>query len=95
MELVVGSKVLLKKSMLGEKVGSMGFVFTTYPDFDDSSKEGVQVIFSGGGYDGFSQEEQELYLQDMGVDPRYSQYNFRNVNWVYADWRKKYWNFYE
>lgn len=95
MELSVGSKVILLRDMLGEKVGSIGFVFDTYPDFSDSSKEGVQVVFQGGGYDGFSQEEQELYLQDIGVNPRYSQYVFRNVNWVYADWRKGYWSFNE
>jgi hypothetical protein len=95
MDLSVGSKVILLREMLNEKVGSQGIVFEIYPDFDNSSKTGVQVIFQGGNYCGFSAEEQELFFEDRGVDSRYQCYNFRNVNWVYADYRKGYWKFNE
>jgi hypothetical protein len=95
MELTVGSRVILKREMLGERVGSVGFVFTIYPDFDDASKDGVQVIFQGGGYDGFSQEEQELYLDDRGVDSRYSMYEFKSVGQVEKDFRNQHWKFHD
>ena len=93
MELTVGSRVVLLREMLGEKVGSIGFVFEAYPDFDDSSKVGVQVIFQGGGYDGFSAEEQDLYLENLGADSRYCMYEFNSVNRVSADFRNGYWRF--
>ena len=93
MELTIGSKVILTRAMLNEQVGSIGFVFSEYPDFDDDSKIGVQIIFQNGSFDGFSDEEQHLYLEDLGVDSRYQCYEFNNVNQVDRDFRKGYWSF--
>lgn len=95
MDLVIGSKVVLLKDMLGEHGGSVGYVFNVYQDFDNPEKQGVQVIFSGGGYDGFSQKEQMLYLEYIADDPRYSMYEFKNVLRVEKDFRNGYWKFYE
>jgi len=95
MELTIGSRVVLLRNMLGEHGGSVGYVCNVYRDFDNPSKQGVQVIFSGGGFDGFSQREQELYLEHRGDDPRYSTYNFKNVLQVEKDFRNGLWKFYE
>ena len=92
MDLVVGSKVLLKKSMMNEKEGSVGYAFSEYDDFDGLGT-GVQIIFQNGSLDGFSVKEQNLYLENLGVDQRFSMYDFKNVNQVYSDWRKGYWRF--
>jgi hypothetical protein len=92
MELTVGSKVILLRSMLGEPIGSIGYVFSTYADFDDAGT-GAQIIFQNAGLDGFSVKEQELYLEFVENDPRYSCYDFKNVNQVDRDFRAGYWEF--
>lgn len=92
-DLVVGQKVILKKSMLGEHVGSVGYVYETYHDFDDSNCRGASIIFMGGGYDGFSVEEQNLYLEIGDVDQRYSMYEFQDINRVWRDYKNGYWKF--
>lgn len=93
MELTIGSKVILLREMLGEKVGSIGYVYETYPDFDESGCTGVSIIFSCGGYGGFSAKEQDTYLEFVCDDPRYSMYKFKNVNQVYRDFQRGYWRF--
>jgi len=90
---LIGMKVILKRRMLGENVGAIGYVFNEYPDFDDPEKLGVQVIFEKGGFDGFSVEEQNLYLEFKEIDARYSGYKFVNVSCVIIDYRNGYWNF--
>jgi hypothetical protein len=92
---LIGMKVRLKKAMLGNPVGEVGYVFSQYPDFDDSSKLGIQIIFPNGEYDGFSVDEQRLYIETLFIDPRYSSYEFSNVMRVWRDYQNKYWRFYE
>lgn len=91
--LVVGQKVVLKKSMLGEPIGSVGYVYETYRDFDNPNLCGASIIYMKGGYDGFSAEEQSLYLEIGDVDQRYSMYEFKNVNQVRRDYKNGYWKF--
>lgn len=91
--LVVGQTVYLKKAMLGEPIGSKGYVYETYEDFDDPQKNAVSIIFSRGSYDGFSVKEQELFLEVGRVDQRYTMYDFKNVNQVYKDHQNGYWQF--
>lgn len=91
--LVVGQEVTLKKAMLGEPVGSKGYVYEVYRDFDETEKDAVSIIFRNGGYDGFSVKEQELFLEIGRVDQRYTMYDFKNVNQVYKDHRNGYWQF--
>lgn len=91
--LVVGQKVLLAKAMLGEPVGSIGYVYEEYTDFDGSENNAVSIIFMNGGYDGFSVKEQELFLMPLEVDSRYTMYEFRNVNQLYRDYKNGYWKF--
>lgn len=91
--LVVGQEVTLRKAMLGEPVGSKGYVYDVYQDFDEPEKDAVSIIFSNGGYDGFFIKEQELFLEVGRVDQRYTMYQFKNVNQVYKDFQHGYWKF--
>ena len=90
---MIGQKVTLKISMLGNPAGAIGFVFDEYQDFDGSSVSGKQIIFANGQYDGFSAEEQELYL-DMGeVVPEYSMFRFKHVMQVSQEYHDGFWTF--
>ena len=91
--LVVGQRVILNREMLGEHVGSIGYVYEEYTDFDGSENSAVSIIFMNGGFDGFSAKEQELFLTPMEVDSRYTMYEFKNVNQVYRDYKNGYWKF--
>ena len=91
--LVVGQEVYLKREMLGEPIGSKGFVYEVYQDFDNPKLDAVSIIFEDGGHDGFSFEEQKLFLEVGRVDSRYSRYEFKTVNQVWKDYRDGYWQF--
>ncbi len=93
MKLKIGSKVILLRDMLGEKSGSVGYVYEMYPHPEETDRFGVSVIFSCGGYDGFSPMEQDLFLEYLSDDPHYSNYVFRNVMQVYRDFQHDYWRF--
>lgn len=95
MELYVGSKVILLRNIMNEKTGSVGYVFELYPDFDDNKKFGAQLIFQNGSLSGFSANEQDFCFSFVGHDPRYSTYNFKNMNQVYIDYRNGYWRFHD
>jgi hypothetical protein len=90
----VGTVVELKRSCLGNPVGTKGVVFYQYDT-------GSQVIFENGNYDGFSaqpepvffgQSEQEFILQELGFDPIVAEYQFKNVINVSEDFRKGFFN---
>ena len=91
--LVVGQRVILNREMLGEHVGSIGFVYEVYQDFDYSDLSAVSIIFQSGSFDGFSVKEQEAFLIPLEVDSRYTMYNFKNVNQVWKDYQNGYWKF--
>ena len=91
--LVVGQRVILNREMLGEHVGSIGFVYEVYQDFDYSDLSAVSIIFQSGSSDGFSVKEQEAFLIPLEVDSRYTMYNFKNVNQVWKDYQNEYWKF--
>jgi len=86
----VGIKVTLKREMLGNPEGTVGYVFHIYPDYDGLGK-GIEVIFPNGNYDGFSVTEQGLYLHVGDVVPEYANYVFTNVMQVTRDFRANYW----
>ena len=91
---MIGARFILNKvALLGNKVGTMGYVFNEYIDFDDIAKVGVQIIFPNGQYDGFSWVEQQLYLIQAGWEERYTSYKFRNVMQVSRDFANGYWVF--
>jgi hypothetical protein len=91
-DLAVGQRVTLKVPMMQEKIGSVGYVYETYRNFDGNGL-GASIIFSNGSYDGFSKAEQESFLEIGRVDQRYTMYGFKNVNLLVKDYRHGYWQF--
>ena len=92
---MIGKKFRLTRSFptISAYVGDICYVFNQYRDFDDSQGIGIQVIFPSGGYDGFSVNEQKLYLEFVEDCPQYAGYEFHNVSEVARDFRKRYWKF--
>jgi len=88
---MVGAKFKLLRPMLGANEGDIGYVFNQYEDFDDRTAIGVQVIFPNGNYDGFSVEEQGLYLEHQGYCLDYAGYEFKNVIQVSRDYSQGFW----
>ncbi len=87
MNLNVGDKVELLKTMLGNDSGTVGIVFYKYDG------GGVQIIFPNGQYDGFSKNEQYNYLEFIEHVYKYENYLFENVVQVSIDFEKGYWRF--
>lgn len=77
----VGTLVSLKVSCLGNSVGSIGVVYENY-------NRGASVIFKNGAYDGFSEEEQKMFLEEIGFCEEVSYYNFVSVVRLSEDFRK-------
>lgn len=92
---MIGVKFRLKRAMLGNPAGTMGYVFNDYKDFEEDGWRGVQIIFPNGNYDGFSFEEQGLYLEEDGFSKEHENYQFQNVMQVSRDFRNGYWDFSE
>ena len=95
MNLKIGNVVTLTTSILGNNPGTRGVVFNTYTDFDDNTKEGVSIIFENGEYDGFSYEEQKIFLQleDVKFIPFYiREYKFSNVIKLSRDFENGLWD---
>jgi hypothetical protein len=83
--MIVGDVVLLKQAMLGEEQHSVGVVFHVYDD-------GVQIMFTDGGYDGFSTSEQSDFLIEIGHDKQTENYQFKNVMQVSRDYGFRLWD---
>lgn len=95
MQLDIGNVVTLKVDMLGNTPGTRGVVYDLYPDFDDSSKNGVSIIFENGDYDGFSIEEQELFLDKdnvINISNKVKDYKFENVMKLSRDFDNGLWD---
>lgn len=88
---LIGAKFSISHPMLGNPAGSIGYVFAEYEDFDGEGGSGIQIIFENGNYDGFSVEEQELFLDYVGYVPEYQSYEFTNVMELYRDFNAGYW----
>jgi hypothetical protein len=88
---MIGDKFKLKQNMLGNSAGAVGYVFNEYQDFDYSDKMGIQIIFPNGNYDGFSYDEQNLFLEYLEHSQECSHYKFTNVMQVDRDFQKGYW----
>jgi len=73
-----GDLVRIKRSFIGSKPNCLGYVYDTYPDFDDSSKTGVSIITDDGiDLGGFSYREQKEFLEFVSHTDLL--YNFKNV----------------
>ena len=59
--LVVGQRVILNREMLGEHVGSIGYVYEEYTDFDGSENSAVSIIFMNGVSTAFQQRNKNYF----------------------------------
>ena len=78
----VGSLVRLKVWCLGNDVGTIGVCYEVY-NFGDYT--GYSFIFENGNYDGFSPEECDRFLKEIGRYPLI--YTFENVIKLDRDFR--------
>lgn len=88
---MIGSVWALKVPILGNPIGSIGYAFNEYTDFDDPFALGVQIIWPNGEYDGFSKKEQEEFLEFINFNTNYADYKFTNVVAVSRDYDRGYW----
>ena len=75
----VGSIYRLKRDILGNSAGTIGVVYEIYGDLDGGPRPGMSLIFPNGNYDGFSFDEQDLFLEECGFCRECSYYKFKNV----------------
>ena len=93
MNLTVGDVVALNMPMLGCEIGTRGVVYETYEDFDNKNLKGASIIFENGNYDGFSVEEQGVFLVKENVFPYQKKpYEFSNVMKLTEDFIEGYWD---
>ena len=91
----VGDVVTLKCYCLGNPIGTKGVIFNEYEDFDVPNRMGVTIIFENGNYDGFSVEEQEVFLEKKEmkyISQKIISYKFENVMKVSDDYRNGCWD---
>jgi hypothetical protein len=90
----IGDIVSLKTSCLFNTAGTLGVVYEQYEDFDYPDELGISVIFENGAYDGFSFDEQKVFLQLEGSakEEEILNYQFTNVLQVEKDFRNGLWN---
>jgi len=90
----VGDVVTNKIKVLGNDPETRGVVYEIYADFDDPREQGVSVIFKNGEYDGFSHEDQKLFLNEESVPVPYwiRDYQFTNVMKLSQDFRNGFWD---
>jgi hypothetical protein len=79
-ELKVGDVVALRIPCLQNEVGVLGVVYYDYG-------MGIQVVFENGEYDGFSNDEQERFLNYVTHNEMCEDYHFTNVIKLSRDFR--------
>ncbi len=85
--MIVGDQVKLTKAMLGNDIGTLGYVYEEY------GINGVSVVFENGSYDGFSEWEQDNFLEFVRHIRQYQNYIFTSVMEVTRDYERGYWAF--
>lgn len=76
----VGTVVLLTKPILGNPIHTVGFCYETY------TNGGASFIFENGEYDGFSEEDQNIFLHVIEFSYYLSDYHFINVSNLCEDY---------
>ena len=79
----IGTLVKLKVNLLGNSAGAIGIC---YEQYNIGELLGCSFIFENSNYDGFSFEEQNLFLEEIGYYPL--NYNFINVMKLNDDFNK-------
>jgi len=88
----VGSLIKLKEQCLGNPHGTVGYVYETYIDYNYQNQKGISIIFPNGNYDGFSYNDQHIF-----IDPEFNQetdfkYEFKNVMKLSYDFNRGFFN---
>jgi len=83
-DLRVGDVVALRVPCLQNEPGALGVVFNEY----ELNGHGVQIIFENGEYDGFSETDQEEWLNYIGHNEITEGYRFTNVMKLSDDYRR-------
>ena len=85
----VGTVVKLLVPCLGNPSEAVG---VCYEEYHIGSDKGSSFIFANGSYDGFSEDEQESFLREIGYDYNVGSYIFTNVMRVSDDFRNGFWD---
>lgn len=72
----VGDVVEINIAILGCMPGAIGVV---YEEYDIGGGAGASIIFENGQYDGFSPDEQRMFLKKIGKCDAVKGYVFKNV----------------
>ena len=77
------------KAKLSTEVNSRGEIGLCFEAFGTLDKPGYGIIFEGGGYDSFNQDEVDriLVISDH-IDESLADYKFSNVIWLREDYRE-------
>lgn len=82
--LTIGSVVKSKVHILGNEIGTFGVI---YEEYNLGDGHGVSIIFENGNYDGFSEDEQDTYVEEIGFNSKCSNYKFSDVMKVSQDFK--------
>ena len=95
-KLDIGDIVILRVEILGNTPGTRGVVYDLYDDFDILDAKGVSIIFENGMYDGFSVDDQFLFLdKEQTITPvsnKIRDYKFKHVIKVSHDFENGFWD---
>ena len=84
--ITVGSLVVVKRNTAICDEGEVGVCYELY---GPAEQPGYGIIFEHGGYDGFSAEEVDTFLDATGVVlPSIASYAFENVGRLKRDFRQ-------
>lgn len=72
----IGTIVQLKINCLGNEIGAQGVCYSIDYSLGRAS---YGVIFENGNFDGFSPEDVELFLKEIGFSSSIQYYQFTNV----------------
>jgi len=75
MNVQVGTVVELTRDCLGNSVGTVGVCYEVY----NIGHTGYSFIFENGNYDGFDEQDMEMFLTITGFCKELSNYQFTNV----------------
>jgi len=81
----VGTLVRLKLDCLDNEAGTTGVCYEVY---ELGARPGYSFIFENGRYDGFSPDEVDMFLEELGDYNPISYYDFTNVITLSEDFRR-------
>lgn len=83
----VGTTAVLKRDVLGNESGIKGVCYETY---QLGNRNGYSFIFPNGNYDGFGEDEVDIFFDMNSLEQTQLNYNFQNVIRLSEDFRNGY-----